>query len=474
MPNLVTNNNDSGPGSLRQVIAQAAPQSTVSFAPQVTGIITLTSGQLTITKSLGINGPGAGLLVISGNNASRVISVTAGVSATISGLTISGGHPAGGENGGGLYNRGTITLVSSSVAGNTAGQGGGIYNLGGTVTIVSSAIFGNLSNGTFAAGSGIYSTGTLDILDSAISQNTSSGSFSSVSGGLHNEGGILLLTQSVVISNTSLTAGGIYNSGSAIITDAVVTGNAGGGIRNQRTLTIANTGIQGNNGSDGGISNGGTLTITTSSIQSNVTSSFAGGLTNSGEAHIDQTAIISNTGSSGGGIFNYYTGHLSLINSTVSGNAGSSGGGLYMWGPAFGMTGTATLNNVTMSNNQGGGISNVDSATVYASNTIVAGNSGSDCAGPIVSGGYNLVQNDSGCTITGTTTGNIIGIGPSLGPLANNGGPTLTHALLILSPARNNGNPTSPGSGGDACEATDQRGVTRPQETFCDIGAYER
>ncbi len=62
---------------------------------------------------------------------------------------------------------------------------------------------------------------------------------------------------------------------------------------------------------------------------------------------------------------------------------------------------------------------------------------------------------------------------PLLGPLANNGGPTQTHALLAGSPAIDAGNPATPGSGGNACEATDQRGYARPAGLACDIGAYE-
>ena len=74
----------------------------------------------------------------------------------------------------------------------------------------------------------------------------------------------------------------------------------------------------------------------------------------------------------------------------------------------------------------------------------------------------------------------ITGQDPKLGPLTNNGGPTETRALLHGSPAIDAGNPATPGSGGNACEATDQRGVARPQDgdadgvATCDIGAFER
>jgi hypothetical protein len=99
----------------------------------------------------------------------------------------------------------------------------------------------------------------------------------------------------------------------------------------------------------------------------------------------------------------------------------------------------------------------------------------SDCNGAIVSGGYNLIQSVTGCTITGTTTGNILSQDPKLGLLGDNGGPTLTRALLTGSPAIDAGSPAAPGSGGNACTISDQRGIARPQPASgrCEIGAME-
>ena len=82
----VTNTNDSGAGSLRQAIADAAPGDTINF--NVTGTITLTSGQLVIDKNLIIQGPGASLLSISGNSASRVFYINTGITAALDGMTI--------------------------------------------------------------------------------------------------------------------------------------------------------------------------------------------------------------------------------------------------------------------------------------------------------------------------------------------------------------------------------------------------
>jgi len=107
--------------------------------------------------------------------------------------------------------------------------------------------------------------------------------------------------------------------------------------------------------------------------------------------------------------------------------------------------------------------------------TILAGNSassGPDCFGALTSDDYNLIQDTSDCTIAGTTTHDITGQGPHLGPLRNNGGPTFTRAddVNAAQPAVD-AIPTSSG----LCPSTDQRGFTRPDdaETTCDIGAYE-
>ena len=135
----VTNNDDSGPGSLRQAIADANPGDEITFAGTVTGTITLTSSQLVINKNLTITGPGADVLTISGNNASRVFNISSGADVTISGLTIANGYSGG--NGGGIYNEGTLTLNNSTVSGNYASYGGGIYNEG-TLIINNSTVSG--------------------------------------------------------------------------------------------------------------------------------------------------------------------------------------------------------------------------------------------------------------------------------------------------------------------------------------------
>jgi plastocyanin len=184
---------------------------------------------------------------------------------------------------------------------------------------------------------------------------------------------------------------------------------------------------------------------------------------------------------SGGGIQN--GGTLTITNSTISGNSSYyDAGGIDNRGVAF-------LYNVTITNNtadydqnligNGGGVYVSGAGILIARNSIIAGNTdGSnptyanpDCSGPLSSEGFNLIQNITGCTITGDTTGNITNLDPALGLLQDNGGSTFTHALLAGSPAINAGNPAGCADENGVLLATDQRGYVR--NGVCDMGAYE-
>lgn len=118
----VTNTNDNGMGSLRDTIAAAAGD-TITFG--VTGTITLTTGELLISKNLTIQGPGANQLTISGNLASRVFNISSNITVTMDGLTIANGKASGsGQNtGGGIANSGTLNVTNSTLSGNSASGG---------------------------------------------------------------------------------------------------------------------------------------------------------------------------------------------------------------------------------------------------------------------------------------------------------------------------------------------------------------
>jgi CSLREA domain-containing protein len=226
----------------------------------------------------------------------------------------------------------------------------------------------------------------------------------------------------------------------------------------------------------------GTLNLVNSTVSNNLASYYGGGIyNNGGTANIIGSTIVSNTltgqniGGDGGGIYN--SGDMTVANTTISdnivnGTADSDGGGLAN-------TGTLTLTISTLSHNsnttgQGGGLS-VLSGTVLVRNTIIANSlAGADCvvkSGSLADGGNNLVE-DNSCGFAG-------GADPLLGPLADNGGPTLTRALLPGSPAVDAGNPAGCLGGAGIVLNTDQRGFFRPADGdtngshICDIGAFE-
>jgi uncharacterized repeat protein (TIGR01451 family) len=239
-----------------------------------------------------------------------------------------------------------------------------------------------------------------------------------------------------------------------------------------------------NNSSTGLYATGNALSpvsVLSSTIQGN----SEGGIyiVNSGRVNLSNSAILNNTnGGDGGGIavVSAITQPLSIVNSTISGNkTNGNGGGLYN---SFA---TTSINNVTIANNtadneangigDGGGVFNTAGGAINLKNSIIAGNLDNsaatkhpDCSGPLTSQGYNLIQTTTGCTVS--PTNNRLGQNPALGVLT---GSPAYHPIANTSPAFNAGNPATPGSGGDACAATDQRGVSRLQNGRCDMGAFE-
>jgi lysophospholipase L1-like esterase len=163
----VTNLNDSGAGSLRQAITDAnanAGADTINLSASLSGgTITLTTGELDITDTSGattIANLGTSNVTVSGNNASRVFTVSSGVTAEMSGVTITGGYVNGATaEGGGIYNAGTLKITNSTIFGNSATSGGGIYAADGSgTTALSNSIVAN--NCASATSPDIYGTVT--------------------------------------------------------------------------------------------------------------------------------------------------------------------------------------------------------------------------------------------------------------------------------------------------------------------------
>jgi hypothetical protein len=174
VPSTLTalNNLDSGPGSLRDAIGHAKSGDTIRFDPSLNGqTITLTSDELAFSKSIDIEGPGPGLLAISGNNAHRIFDVSQNqktVVVTIAGLTIENGRSPGLGFGGGIYNIGaTLNLTNDVLSNNVArgtppngGTGGAISNYNGaTLTVTNCTFSGNQAIGGNGGGTGGFGGG---------------------------------------------------------------------------------------------------------------------------------------------------------------------------------------------------------------------------------------------------------------------------------------------------------------------------
>ncbi|MBK9923775.1 MAG: sortase [Anaerolineales bacterium] len=287
-------------------------------------------------------------------------------------------------------------------------------------------------------------------------------------GGIYTAG-TLALTNSTISGNSAIVGGGIVNAGTLAVTKSTISGNSGdidgGGIYNIGMLAMTNSTISGNsaNASSGGgiYNNVGTTTVTNSTISGNSAGFVGGGIRNlNGITTVTNSTISGNSAIFGGGIVN--AGTLTVTNSTISSNSVSnSGGGI------DNNSGTTTVTNSTISGNSaniGGGINNF--GMLNFANTIIANStSGGDCANA------NTIGTDTNNLVEDNSCSPLLSGDPNLGPLANNGGPTQTHALLASSPAIDAGNNTTCTNA--PVNDKDQRGVSRPQGTGCDVGAFE-
>jgi CSLREA domain-containing protein len=368
------------------------------------------TGDLDVTADVEIQGAGAASASVDGNLTDRVFDFDPAAT----GITaqLSGITVRGGDQvseGGGIRNAGTLTVADSTITANR---------------VISVSI---------AQGGGIRSSGNLTVIRSMVVDNITELPASAMSG---------VFAQ----------GGGIHSDGSATIIATTVDGNT----------VIADFSFSGTDISGGGIYGAGLLNIDASAVTNNT-------------AHAVQFQDAF-----GGGILSRAT-SLTLTNSTISGNLirGKSAPAPLSQGGGLGVfAGTATISNCTFADNEkflqplGGafvsGIS-VLAAAIFR-NTIVEDNCDTFFGpGTVIGDAYNLAR-DNSCGFSGS---DVTGVDPLLGPLQDNGGPTFTHTLLPLSPAREAGSPAVPGSGGTACEADDQRGVARPQRARCDVGSVE-
>ena len=505
-----------GTTSLRQAVAAANPGDTVSVPA---GHYTLALGQITVPQPITIAGAGAGSTIIDGNNASRIFDVTElPGTATIEGLTLTRGKvnvTTSNQGGGAVFNQGnTVALPSdtftdnSVTGGGASGQGGGaVFNGANTVTISGSSFQGNnVTLGGTGSTTGLGGGAVLDhgagitISGSSFTGNgaTLTGVTSDDGGGAYHEAGGGLTATNTSFSNNKLTiyggtitdgGGGIYDDGGGVtLTAGTLTGNSatltsvtgfsGGGAYYENGVglkanssaftnnTLTESTTAGTSGGGGLYNDAGGITLTDASVTGN-SASLSGSATDVG----------------GGGAFDDASGpswvNVTLSNNTLGAPAGSSagGGGLFLGG------GTGKLTNTTIngnhSNQNAGAILNTATGWSLKS-TIIAGNTSSDSrecdttGGPGSSLGNNLEDSPT-TTCTLSASGDVVNTNPKLAPLTNNGGAGPTNALMAGSPAIDH-IPVAQCTDQQPSPQpvpTDERGVQRGLDGFCDVGAFE-
>ena len=485
----VTNTSDSGAGSLRQALIDSnatAKADIIVFDPAVFAnqqTIILTTGQLEITNGVTVNGPGANLLKISGNNQSRVFYINL--------------IPTGGNQ------EERVSLNNLTVTGGNAPQGGGIFIHSGLINISNAVISGNKATGndgiegtaTVNSGGGIYSIESLTIDNTIISGNAAAGytaaangttpgySYGASGGGIYCTGIDLIVLNSTVTENVasvgdhgylrgvSADGGGLSSSSQVKAINSVISNNS----------AIGGDGESGGHASGGGVSASTTLTLLNSTVTGN---SVKGGIAKADGVGVGGNGI-------GGGVNVLY--NITLINSTVTDNRATAGtgpakgagigGGIAAQSQGYN---TQQIVNATITGNQaenGGGV--YCNSAVRIANTIVADNdavNGKDLLGPFISPGHNIISRGEGSTgLTNGVNGDQVGtlntpIDPKLAPLGNNGGGTPTRRLLPGSPAIDAGSNTlAKNSSTGEVIAVDQRGLQRiaPTGGTVDIGAFE-
>ncbi len=496
----VTNLNDSGPGSLRQAIADSLEGDIIAFDNGLTGTLTLLS-TIEIDKSLTINGPGKDIVTISGNRQVRIFNLISDDEFSINNLTLTQGLGGGGaiqaaglgtgeislnidsikfidnstcpipvdeedicysnSSGGAVYMYGSINISNSDFINNsTATQaesfGGAVYTIFGNANITNTNFEGNTSyfGGALYIDGNIANIGNVDFIDN----------YAEYSGGAIVANGSAIIDSSYFFNNTAQSGDG----GAMWIPSPPAP--------NYHTY-INNTTLEYNNSNaKGGAISGSDfhLEITNSTLNNNVSGSKGGAInydvsTCSPYPNIERNFI--------------------LANSTLAYNEANEGGGVYYkvykYACSTPVLHTSKIINSTIASNisdLGGGVftefyTNVPRAEIIrleVQNTILANNIGGNCADidtPILGNMYSLQYPGNEC-------GDLQESDPYLFPLADNGGPTKTMMPDIDSGVLNSGDNSICSQ--DPINNLDQRGVERPQDSNsggvgwnCDIGAVE-
>jgi CSLREA domain-containing protein/uncharacterized repeat protein (TIGR01451 family) len=380
------------------------------------------------------------------------------------------------DRGGGIFSGfGRVTIGGGEVLNNTAGDGGGLFISRGAGTMSG----GLIADNSAGRGGGVFvgeSTASFTQSGGAISSNEATNG-----GGLFVNFGQATLSGGEITDNTAADYGGgvlVDRDSARFVQSGVstISGNdadyGGGVFISFGRATLSAGQISGNTAAanGGGVfvsEDGGVFTQTIGTSIAENTADHGGGVAvGTGEAVLSGGQIVSNTARvAGGGVYNN-AGLLTMSNTTVSNNDSEiGGGGVYN-------RSSAELDFVTVVNNNslitgGDGIQNEvgTGGTFTLRNSIIALNGSLNCVGAFASGGHNIENSDT-CDLASAS--DQPSTDPVIGPLANNGGSTLTHALLPGSPAVDRAM-CDPGV------TADQRGEPRPNpvSAFCDVGAYE-
>jgi hypothetical protein len=421
----VTNTADSGAGTLRAALASANNGDTINFVLPAPAKITLTSGELLVSKNVNILGPGTNNLAVDGNAAGGIFHIAPSNVVAISSLTATNGNSTTGFGGGIFNDQASLTVSNCVVIGNYSWVGGGIANRAGATNA------------------------SLTIRDSVISQNHASYHGGGIGNYIDYDLANPPSTASVWIVRSSISSNG---------------SQVGGGVSSERgykgsaQLTVLETDLNGNFAT---LTSGGAIANLAGCSASITNSTFRGNFV---------------TQQSGGALFNIA--NMTVVNSTFSGNDAYYNGGAISEPSAGGnlLVLNSTFNGNTTEAGDANAIYISSSSSAQIGNTLIRGTNSSfgSASTGITSLGFNLCGDDGSGFLTNAT--DQINTDPLLGPLQDNGGPTFTHAPLPGSPAIDKGKNFSSSD-------TDQRGFARTLEIAglpnaiggdgTDIGAVE-
>jgi CSLREA domain-containing protein len=452
---------ESGPCTLRAAVQEANALAGADTVVLPAGTYTLglsdgdpdvdedaaATGDLDVTDALTILGAGQTTTVLDGDGRDRLLHTLGGATLRLSWLTVRNGAVRG--DGGGVLATGPLTVAGVTFSGNRAdfGHGGGVA-ADGLSRLTAVTLAGNTAE---RGGGGLAARGAVTLVDGSVTGNSASSGYG---GGVAVLGGTasLTLVDSTVADNLAFVDGG-----------GIYAGDGNGAYSGFGSLNLAHVSVERNratSGAGGGVLSYGQVVLDSVALRGNGTpDGEGGGVAVFGTAVLKNVTVSGNTSfDDGAGLYVGPTGNLALVNATVANNQNSPaerGAGLHVAG-----TGVARVKSSLFANN--------------LSRLFPSGTQDGNCSGPITSLGRNL---DTGVTCP-FGANDLRSANAGLGPLADNGGATLTHALLPGSQAIDGVGATCTDQNG-AVVPVDQRGISRPRDgdgdgtVLCDIGAFE-